>query len=137
RSARIAPADGERRLTSAMTPTSRPARAGANARGSGVARARRSSSRARDRRLATRSRVAERIASSLVCGTLAFGRFSGRFGFGFPSGDIVQLTRRQREILDFISDQLRAQGYAPNFDVIAEQFTLHSMEHVRLAHTNL
>src|SRR5207247_1340580 len=137
RSSRIAPADGERRLTSAMTPTSRPARAGANARGSGVARARRSSSRARDRRIATRSRVAERIASSLVCGTLAFGRFSGRFGFGFPSGDIVPLTRRQREILDFISAQISAQGYAPSFEEIAERFSFRSLATVHEHLTNL
>src|SRR5207244_7822292 len=121
---RIGPADGERRLTSAMTPTTRPAKAGANARGSGVARARRSSSRARDRRRATRSRVAERVASSLVSGTLAFGRFSGRFGFGFASGHIVPLTRRQREILDFISAQISAQGYAPSFEEIAERFKI-------------
>src|SRR5205814_10638598 len=50
-----------------------------------------------------RTRVAERIASRRVSGMLAFGRFSGTLPFGLSSGDCVPLTRRQREILDFIA----------------------------------
>src|SRR6266853_925644 len=137
KSSRIAPADGERRLTSAITPTSRPSRARPNGRGAGAARAWRSSSRARARRPATRSRVAVRIASSLVSGMLAFGRFSGRFAFGFRSGENVPLTRRQREILDFISSQISAQGYAPSFEEIAERFSFRSLATVHEHLTNL
>src|SRR2546429_6055158 len=137
RSSRIAPADGERRLTSAITPTSRPARARANGSGSGAAAARRSSSRACVRRLATRSRVAVRMASSLGCDMLAFGRFSGRFCFGFRSGGIVPLTRRQHEILDFISAQISVQGYAPSFEEIAQRFTFRSLATVHEHLTNL
>src|SRR5216117_2266082 len=77
------------------------------------------------------------MASSLVSGTLAFGRFSGRFGFGFPSGDIVPLTRRQREILDFISAHISAHGYAPSFEEIAERFTFRSLATVHEHLTNL
>src|SRR5256884_3504672 len=133
----IAPADGERRLTSAITPTSRPPRARANGRGAGAAAARRARSRACVRRPATRPRVAVRMASSLVSGMLAFGRFSGRFCFGFSSGGMVPLTRRQREILDFISAQISAQGYAPSFEEIAERFSFRSLATVHEHLTNL
>jgi len=68
---------------------------------------------------------------------LAFGQFSGRFVFGFPSGDNVPLTRRQREILDFISVQISAQGYAPSFEEIAERFSFRSLATVHEHLTNL
>jgi len=68
---------------------------------------------------------------------LAFGRFSGRFGFGFRSGENVPLTRRQREILDFISSQISAQGYAPSFEEIAERFSFRSLATVHEHLTNL
>src|SRR2546425_9489406 len=55
----------------------------------------------------------------------------------FPSGDIVPLTRRQREILDFISTQISAQGYAPSFEEIAERFTFRSLATVHEHLTNL
>src|SRR5438477_395148 len=123
--------------TSASTPTAGPASAGAKRRGSGDCAARRSSSRARARRSAMRSRVALRMASRRLSGMLAFGRFSGRLGFGFRSGETVPLTRRQREILDFISGQIAAQGYAPSFEEIAQRFTFRSLATVHEHLTNL
>src|SRR5437588_206615 len=137
RSSRIAPADGDRRLTSAITPTVGPASAGAKRRGSGARAARRASSRAWGRRPAMRSRVVLRMASRRLSGMLAFGRFSGRLGFGFRSGESVPLTRRQREILDFISGQIAAQGYAPSFEEIAQRFTFRSLATVHEHLTNL
>jgi len=68
---------------------------------------------------------------------LAFGRFSGRLSFGIRSGDSMPLTRRQREILDFISGQIAAQGYAPSFEEIAERFTFRSLATVHEHLTNL
>src|SRR2546421_3010999 len=137
RSSRITPAEGERRFTSAMTPTAGPASAGAKRRGSGAALARRANSRACGRKAAMRSRVALRMASRRLSCMLAFGRFSGRLGFGFRSGDSVPLTRRQREILDFISGQITAQGYAPSFEEIAQRFTFRSLATVHEHLTNL
>src|SRR2546429_393517 len=137
RSSRIGPAEGERRLTSAITPIAGPTSAGAKRRGSGDCAARRSSSRARARRSAMRSRVAVRMASRRLSGLLAFGRFSGRLGFGFRSGETVPLPRRQREILDFISGQIAAQGYAPSFEEIAQRFTFRSLATLHEHLTNL
>src|SRR6266568_3060905 len=84
-----------------------------------------------------RSRVAERMASRRLSGMLAFGRSSGRLGFGFRSGESVPLTRRQREILDFISGQITAQGYAPSFEEIAQRFNFRSLATVHEHLTNL
>src|SRR5205814_1461649 len=137
RSSRIGPAEGERRLTSAITPIAGAASTGAKRRGSGACAARCASSRALGRRLAMRSRVALRMASRRLSGMLAFGRFSGRLGFGFRSGEIVPLTRRQREILDFISGQITAHGYAPSFEEIAQRFTFRSLATVHEHLTNL
>src|ERR671923_2645140 len=133
----MAPAEGERRLTSAITPTAGPTSAGAKRRGAGASPARRSSSRARGRSPAMRSRVAVRMASSRLSGMLAFGRFSGRLIFGFSSGERVPLTRRQREILDFISAQIAAHGYAPSFEEIAQRFNFQSLATVHEHLTNL
>jgi len=49
----------------------------------------------------------------------------------------VPLTRRQREILDFISGQIAAQGYAPSFEEIAQRFTFRSLATVHEHLTNL
>src|SRR5205823_7435212 len=84
RSSRIEPADGDRRFTSAITPTvPPPACASPRARdgGSGAAAARRASSAACGFKAAIRARVAKRIASRRVSGMLAFGRFSGTLAF--------------------------------------------------------
>ena len=49
----------------------------------------------------------------------------------------MPLTRRQREILDFISGQIAAQGYAPSFEEIAERFSFRSLATVHEHLTNL
>ncbi|HYK83422.1 MAG TPA: transcriptional repressor LexA [Gemmatimonadales bacterium] len=57
--------------------------------------------------------------------------------FGLSSGDHVPLTRRQREILDFISGHISTKGYAPSFEEIAERFTFRSLATVHEHLTNL
>ena len=49
----------------------------------------------------------------------------------------MPVTRRQREILDFITGQLDAKGYAPSFEEIARQFGFHSLATVHEHLTNL
>jgi repressor LexA len=49
----------------------------------------------------------------------------------------VPLTRRQREILDFISGHIESKGYAPSFEEIARQFSFHSLATVHEHLTNL
>ncbi|HEX6972324.1 MAG TPA: repressor LexA, partial [Limnochordia bacterium] len=39
----------------------------------------------------------------------------------------MPLTRRQREILDYISGHIEAKGYAPSFEEIAHQFGFQSL----------
>jgi len=49
----------------------------------------------------------------------------------------VPLTRRQREIFDFIAQHIDAKGYAPSFEEIAQQFGFHSLATVHEHLTNL
>src|SRR5436309_6364127 len=49
----------------------------------------------------------------------------------------MPLTRRQREILDFISAHIPAKGYAPSFEEIARQFGFQSLATVHEHLTNL
>ena len=49
----------------------------------------------------------------------------------------MSVTRRQREILDFITGHLEAKGYAPSFEEIARQFGFHSLATVHEHLTNL
>lgn len=49
----------------------------------------------------------------------------------------MPLTRRQREILDFISSHISEQGYAPSFEEIAARFTFRSLATVHEHLTNL
>jgi len=49
----------------------------------------------------------------------------------------MPVTRRQREILDFITGHLNAKGYAPSFEEIARQFGFHSLATVHEHLTNL
>src|SRR3989449_10744874 len=49
----------------------------------------------------------------------------------------MPLTRRQREILDFISGHIDAKGYAPSFEEIARQFGFQSLATVHEHLTNL
>src|SRR6266542_2810276 len=62
-----------------------------------------------------RARVTARIASSVgrgwLPGILAFGRYSGRLRFGISSGANMPVTRRQREILDYIDEHIKDGDY--------------------------
>lgn len=49
----------------------------------------------------------------------------------------MPVTRRQREILDFIAGHLHAKGYAPSFEEIAHQFGFNSLATVHEHLTNL
>jgi len=49
----------------------------------------------------------------------------------------MPVTRRQREILDFIAGHLEAKGYAPSFEEIAHQFGFNSLATVHEHLTNL
>lgn len=49
----------------------------------------------------------------------------------------MPLTRRQKQILDFIQGYLSANGYAPSFEEIAEHFTFRSLATVHEHLTNL
>jgi repressor LexA len=49
----------------------------------------------------------------------------------------MPLTRRQREILDYVGSYLDARGYAPSFDDIAKQFGFQSLATVHEHLTNL
>src|SRR5436309_6274487 len=122
-----------------MTPTLAPGVG--NGRGAARVEAPRSSSAARVLRAATRARVTARIASSEAArgllGILAFGRYSGRLFFGKSSGAIMPVTRRQREILDYITKHLDDKGYAPSFEEIARQFGFQSLATVHEHLTNL
>ena len=50
---------------------------------------------------------------------------------------MVHLTRRQKEILDFLGEYIGKQGYAPTIDEIAEHFGLSSLATVHKHLTNL
>jgi len=50
---------------------------------------------------------------------------------------VVHMTRRQKEILDFVSGYLDEKGYAPTIEEIAEHFGLHSLATVHKHLTNL
>ena len=49
----------------------------------------------------------------------------------------MPLTRRQREILDYVSGHIEAKGYAPSFEEIAGQFGFQSLATVHEHLTNL
>ena len=49
----------------------------------------------------------------------------------------MTVTRRQREILDFIAGHIEAKGYAPSFEEIATQFGFQSLATVHEHLTNL
>jgi repressor LexA len=49
----------------------------------------------------------------------------------------MYLTRRQKEILDFLSVYIAAQGYAPTIEEIADHFSLRSLATVHKHLTNL
>ncbi len=49
----------------------------------------------------------------------------------------MPLTRKQREILDYLSQSIKQQGYAPSFEEIAERFGYQSLATVHEHLTNL
>lgn len=49
----------------------------------------------------------------------------------------MPLTRRQKQILDYLETYIRDHGYAPSFEEIAERFTLSSLATVHEHLTNL
>lgn len=49
----------------------------------------------------------------------------------------MPLTKRQKQILDYLESYIRANGYAPSFEEIAEHFTFHSLATVHEHLTNL
>ena len=74
---------------------------------------------------------------------LRFGQLSGnllRFLFGFPtvwSAGSMPLTKRQKEILDYIEVFIDDHGYAPSFEEIAESFGYSSLATVHEHLSNL
>jgi repressor LexA len=50
--------------------------------------------------------------------------------------EIMVLTRRQKQILDYVSESIRKNGYAPSLTEISRHFNLHSIStvHKHLAH---
>src|SRR5882762_6851197 len=81
-----------------------------------------------------RVRVTATIESRVI---LAFGRSSGRLCFGISSGANMPVTRRQREILDYVAKHIEEKGYAPSFEEIAKQFGFQSLATVHEHLTNL
>jgi repressor LexA len=49
----------------------------------------------------------------------------------------MHLTRRQKEILDFVAEYIAREGYAPTIEEIAHHFDLHSLATVHKHLTNL
>ncbi len=49
----------------------------------------------------------------------------------------MPLTKRQKQILDYLESYIRASGYAPSFEEIAEHFSFHSLATVHEHLTNL
>jgi repressor LexA len=50
---------------------------------------------------------------------------------------VVPLTRRQKQILDYLQNYIRTNGYAPSFEEIAEEFDFRSLATVHEHLTNL
>src|SRR5579859_4701853 len=120
-----------------MIPTLGPTSPRPNGAGGGAAAARRSSSAVRGRSPSTRRRATTRISSKVALGILAFGRYSGRLTSAYIRETGMPLTRRQREILDYLSGHIADKGYAPSFEEIAGQFGFQSLATVHEHLTNL
>lgn len=77
-----------------------------------------------------------------MTGGLRFGQRSGivfrvLFGFQFQGVLAMPLTKRQKQILDYLSAYIADQGYAPSFDEIAEHFGYSSLATVHEHLSNL
>ena len=75
-------------------------------------------------------------------GWLHFGVHSGivvrrLFGCAFHFGDLVALTKKQRELLDHLRAYIDEHGFAPSYEEIAAHFNLSSLATVHEHLTNL
>ena len=68
---------------------------------------------------------------------LRFGLYSGILIRYFFGDGAMPLTRRQKQILDYLESYIRSNGYAPSFEEIAEHFSFHSLATVHEHLTNL
>src|ERR687894_95168 len=59
-----------------------------------------------------------------------------RFSFAY-SARMLPLTKRQREILDYLNDFIQQHGYAPSLEEIGRRFSLSSLATVHKHLTNL
>src|SRR5690606_14154555 len=83
----------------------------------------------------TESRIWSRIA--ILRFGIPSGNVNGDFGFSSRSGGIVSLTRKQRNILDYLTRAISELGYAPSLEEIAEEFGYQSLATVHEHLTNL
>src|SRR3954469_22635140 len=75
-----------------------------------------------------------------TAGMLARGRAAVALTFAFPlhkMAPMLPLTKRQREILDFLNDFIQQHGYAPSLEEIGRRFNLSSLATVHKHLTNL
>src|SRR5260221_4038752 len=63
-------------------------------------------------------------------------RVDFRFSFAYSPG-MLPLTKRQREILDYLNDFIQQHGYAPSLEEIGRRFGLSSLATVHKHLTNL
>jgi repressor LexA len=63
--------------------------------------------------------------------------FFGIFSVDSRAEPAMPLTRRQKQILDFLETYIRTKGYAPSFEEIAERFSYSSLATVHEHLTNL
>ena len=64
-------------------------------------------------------------------------RIDFRFSFAYSSRTMLPLTKRQREILDYLNDFIQQHGYAPSLEEIGRRFGLSSLATVHKHLTNL
>jgi repressor LexA len=60
-----------------------------------------------------------------------------RFSFAYSARIMLPLTKRQREILDYLNDFIQQHGYAPSLEEIGRRFGLSSLATVHKHLTNL
>jgi repressor LexA len=63
--------------------------------------------------------------------------FDLRLSFAYHGRAMMPLTKRQREILDFLNDFIQRHGYAPSLEEIGKRFNLSSLATVHKHLTNL
>ena len=68
---------------------------------------------------------------------LKYTPFDFRFSFAYSARIMLPLTKRQREILDYLNDFIQQHGYAPSLEEIGRRFGLSSLATVHKHLTNL